>query len=203
MVINNNENGYEEEEITLQQAKNNLLYTTDSELSYESVIDLNQYIPRFEADVVYLHLKIIFGGSNDVDYFLENYANEYGNYTTQMLINYPLVDLDNYCNNSALDCSLIWNTSIEMVRILCKWGANNYTQHVNESILSDINLPKYRNYLRQYILTTNYNNITNDNRRQLKGSRNQNEFMAVLDEIGYINGTKHPPDNWIYPELIV
>jgi hypothetical protein len=162
---------------------------------------LNNTTPRFECDVVYLHQQIMFGTPNEVEHFLDNYCNIHGLYATCMFVNFPLQDIDNHSNITALECALTWNTDAQMVRVLYRWGANVHTPNIDGFFTNDRNLPPYRNYLRDYFTMANVENV--NNYPPVEGLRERDEFHGVLRELDYIVGEVAAPANWHMPERIL
>ena len=194
-----NDNNNNEQFTQLANAHNLLMNTVDPNLSLFDIRRLNNNQNEHVCDVLYLHLKIIFGGENDVDYFLHNYCNRNGIYATNVLVNYPLIDTENHVNITALDCATIWNTNVEKIRFLYKWGADISMPNVDGNYINNNNLIPYRNYLSRYVLREN---IQVNNYPTIRGLRIQNQFNATCTELDYLSGEVNPPNNWIRPERI-
>ena len=186
--------------LRLDEAKNHLLCTIDPNITRANVRLFNHNSTSFyESDLVYLHLLIIFKSPNHVENFLQDYCNVHGFYTTQMFINHPLLDIENNMNVSALDCALLWSTDPHMVRSLYRWGADTSIPNVHGRYIGDSELVPYRNYLSRYVLIEN---VDVTNYPPLRGRRNNNEFVRVIDESRIISGERVPPTGWIMPERI-
>lgn len=194
-------NRVNEAPIPLNNALNQMRNTINPNISLTNLRNLNNTTPHFECDVVYLHQQIMFGTPNEVEHFLDNYCNIHGLYSTCMFVNFPLQDIDNHSNITALECALTWNTDPQMVRVLYQWGANVHTPNIDGFFTNDRNLPPYRNYLRDYFTMANVENV--NNYPPVEGLRDRNEFHGVLRELDYIVGEVAPPANWHMPEQMV
>ena len=108
-----------EPEMWLNEARNVLLNTIDSNISLHAIRVLNQnVIPLYECDLVYLHLQIIFKSPNDVNLFLDNYSNLHGVYATQMFLNQPILDRDGNINVTPMQAAMLWSNDPNMLRVL-------------------------------------------------------------------------------------
>lgn len=194
-------NRVNEAPIPLNNALNQMRNVINPNISLTNLRHLNNTTPRFECDVVYLHQQIMFGTPNEVEHFLDNYCNIHGLYATCMFVNFPLQDIDNHSNITALECALTWNTDAQMVRVLYRWGANVHTPNIDGFFTNDRNLPPYRNYLRDYFTMANVENV--NNYPPVEGLRERDEFHRVLRELDYIVGEVAAPANWHMPERIL
>ena len=184
--------------LSLVQAKNYLLNTTDPSLSLLEVRNMNRNLCQFfECDLVYLHVQIIFKSSNEVDDFLAGYCDLHGLYATQMFVNHALLDGDELFNISPIDCAVMWTQDPQMIRVLYKWGADTSIPTINERINNNENsvLP-YRNYLSRYVLMEN---LIPSSFPPIRGRRIQNEFQGIINEVSYIQGILAPPQGWTHP----
>jgi len=194
-------NRVNEAPIPLNNALNQMRNVINPNISLTNLRHLNNTTPRFECDVVYLHQQIMFGTPNEVEHFLDNYCNIHGLYATCMFVNFPLQDIDNHSNITALECALTWNTDAHMVRVLYRWGANVHTPNIDGFFTNDRNLPPYRNYLRDYFTMANVENV--NNYPPVEGLRERDEFHRVLRELDYIVAEVAAPANWQMPERIL
>ena len=184
--------------LSLAQAKNYLLNTTDPSLSLLEVRNMNRNLCQlFECDLVYLHVQIIFKSSNEVDDFLAVYCDLHGLYATQMFVNHILLDGDELFNITPIDCAVLWTQDPQMIRVLYKWGADTSIPTINERVYNNENsvLP-YRNYLSRYVLMEN---LIPDYYPAIRGRRIQNEFQGIINEVSYIQGILPPPEGWTHP----
>lgn len=190
-----------EPHISLANALNILRNTISPQNSLYDVLRFNRdNVSEFECDLVYLHLQIIFATPHELNIYLDNYCNRHGLYATNMFVNYPLLDIENRCNVTPLDCATIWNRDPQKVRVLYRWGADVSVPNVNGRYINDGNLSPYRNYLSRYTLSEN---INVNNYPPLRGLRNQNEFYDTINEIEYLSGERGRPNNWFMPARIV
>jgi len=181
-------------------ALNLMVNTIDPSLSLSDLRHLNPaHNIEYEMDMVYLHLKIMFGETNELDNFLRNYCERMGIYATNMFVNFPLIDIENNQNMTPIDCATIWNTDIEKQRILYKWGADVSVPNVNGNYIGDNNLVPYRNYLSRYVLREN---IHVNNHPRVRGMRMDEDFVDTCRELEYLSGERNPPDNWHRPQRI-
>ncbi|MGI9554944.1 MAG: hypothetical protein ACR2M6_03130 [Vampirovibrionia bacterium] len=184
--------------LSLAQAKNYLLNTTDPSLSLLEVRNMNRNLCQFfECDLVYLHVQIIFKSSNEVDDFLAVYCDLHGLYATQMFVNHILLDGDELFNITPIDCAVLWTQDPQMIRVLYKWGADTSIPTINERAYNNENsvLP-YRNYFSRYVLMEN---LIPDYYPAIRGRRIQNEFQGIINEVSYIQGILPPPEGWTHP----
>jgi hypothetical protein len=182
--------------ITLAEAKNRFLTYVDNNLTINDLLNLNPTANRFEIDLVYLHLLMLFRTPNDVHMFLQNYAYQHGAYATNMFVNYPLIDMHNRRNITPLHCAIIWNSNPYLIRVLYEWGADiSYLNMNNVFPEEEINNLEYSNYLSNYRLS----NIDPNNFPVIEGRRNANEFSQSINEIQYISGENNAPHGWQMP----
>lgn len=190
-----------EQPIQFINARNMLLNTINPSLSLFDIRRLNPtHILEYELELVYLHLKIIFGEANEIDNFLHNYCERMGIHATNMFVNFPLIDIENNQNMTPFDCATIWNTNIEKQRILYKWGADISMPNVNGNYIGDDNLVPYRNYLSRFVLREN---IHVNNYPRIRGYRMEEDFADTCQELAYLSGERNPPDNWSLPHRIL
>lgn len=187
--------------INLANALNILRNTINPQISLYDVLRFNRNnVSEFECDLVYLHLQIIFATPHELNMYLDNYCNRRGLYATNMFVNYPLLDIENRCNITPMDCAVIWNRDPQKVRVLYRWGADVYVPNVDGRYINDGNVVPYRNYLSRY---TFRENIDANNYPPMRGLRNENEFYETINEINYISGERGHPNNWFMPARIV
>ena len=192
-------NDNNEPQISLMNARNILMNTIDPQISLFNIRRINNEVSQFEIDVVYLHIQIIFGDSANLNAYLDNYCNMHGIYTTQMFVNYPLMDTELQRNITSLDCAATWSVDPQMIRVLYRWGADVSISNVDGNYITDGELMPYRNYLSRYVLREN---VDTYNYPPLRASRMQHEFVNSLEEIEYIAGERIPPNNWVMPNRI-
>lgn len=179
-----------EANIWLNEVRNILLNTIDPNISLHTLRELNRNVYQlYECDLVYLHLRILFHTPNDVDQFLENYSNLHGVYATHMFVNHPLLNI----NIFPMDAAMQWTNDRHMLRVLYRWGANARTPDEN----MNMNVSPYRNYLSRYELMENIGN--NNNYPALRGLRIRNEFYEVSEENSFLSGREQPPNDWQMP----
>ena len=185
----------------LEEIKNQLRNVINPHISQFDIRVLNQNTtPYYEADLVYLHIQIMFADANQVDIFLRNYCNLHGFYATTMFVNHPLIDTENHMNVTPLDAATLWSDDPHMIRILYKWGADTSIPNANGHYMDDndnnMNMLPYRNYLSRYVLMEN---IDPHNYPPIRGRRIYNQFYNILNELRYITGSLIPPQHWITP----
>lgn len=191
-----------EDVIPLANALNQMRNFIIPELSVINLRNSNNTLPYFQCDVAYLHMQIMFSAPNDVNHYLENYSNIHGLYATRMFVNFPLQDVVNHVNVTALECALTWNTDPDMVRVIYSWGADLDTPNITGYFTNARNLTPYRNYLANFNLRPNLN-YNGNNYPPVRGLRNRNEFYAVFQEVEYLAGDQEPPIGWHMPERII
>ena len=188
-----------EPEMWLNEARNVLLNTIDSNISLHAIRVLNQnVIPLYECDLVYLHLQIIFKSPNDVNLFLDNYSNLHGVYATQMFLNQPILDRDGNINVTPMQAAMLWSNDPNMLRVLYRWGANPIVAEENINI-NNVVMPSYRNYLSRYELSENRGNY---NYPPLRGRRIRNEFYDIIQENLFLSRVVIPNNEWAMPERV-
>ena len=188
-----------EPEMWLNEARNVLLNTIDSNISLHAIRVLNQnVIPLYECDLVYLHLQIIFKSPNDVNLFLDNYSNLHGVYATQMFLNQPILDRDGNINVTPMQAAMLWSNDPNMLRVLYRWGANPIVAEENINI-NNVVMPSYRNYLSRYELSENRGNY---NYPPLRGRRIRNEFYDIIQENLFLSRVIIPNNEWAMPERV-
>lgn len=147
----------------------------------------------YEKHVYYLHFLIIFKEPRDVDFFLTEHTKKYGEYTTKMLINFPLISQT--ANNvvTALMCCAHWTNNPDMARVLYQWGADFSLMDINRKYPEETYGGPYYNHLVDYVGQGCY----------VLGYRSKNDFVDVAHEILYLSGERKPPDGWIIPNKMV
>ena len=183
--------------ISLNNAKNILSREINSGLSLNDIQNMNPNIMNFERDLLYLHIQIIYGSPESVYNFLQNYCNQHGFYTTQMFVNYSLIDAINTRSIRLVETCLLWSNNPQTLRVLYEWGADlsiyeNYPLFANT----------YRNNLAYYVLANNMHIINNIREYPLRGIRMMHQFDEIYDELNYILGDMEPPPNWVMPNRI-
>tara|TARA_A100001015_G_scaffold318228_1_gene437474 strand:+ start:5886 stop:6491 length:606 start_codon:yes stop_codon:yes gene_type:complete len=186
-----------EHEISLNQARNVLLNSIDSDITLHAIRVHNlNVISLYECDLVYLHLQIIFKSPNEVDLFLDNYSNLHGVYATQMFVNNPIWNENTNSFITPMNVAILWNNDPNMLRILYRWGANPIA---NEENVNNAIMPSYRNYLSRYQLSENRDNY---NYPLLRGQRIRNEFYLVNQENLLLSGAGIPNNEWVLPARV-
>lgn len=147
----------------------------------------------YEKHVYYLHFLIMFKEPKEVDNFLNDYTKKYGEYTTKMLINFPLISQT--ANNvvTALMCCAHWTNNPEMARVLYQWGADFSLMDINRKYPEETYGGPYYNHLVDYVGQGCY----------VLGYRSKNDFVDIAHEILYLSGERKPPDRWIIPNKMV
>ena len=143
----------------------------------------------YEKHVYYLHFLIMFKEPKEVDYFLSEYTKKYGEYTTKMLVNFPLISPT--ANNvvTSIMCCAHWTNNPEMVRVLYQWGADLSLMDINRKYPEETYGGPYYNHLVDYIGQGCY----------VIGYRSKSDFVDVAHEILYLSGERRPPENWVQP----
>lgn len=201
---------YQADYISLITAKNLLQHNlgiSDSPKVYiditfikESLGGNQERLPQFLMNVICLHLNIMFRPVSHVVRFLYYFTKAHGSMATELLVNYSVQDniLNQFSTNgfNALNVAILWTNSVEMVRILYKFGADISLVYSNGMFAEELHtyIPYY-NHFGNYFIYTNtafqYNHIW--------GYRLINDFTDVINQIRIICGEIQPPKDYIFP----
>lgn len=166
----------------------------------ESLEGNQEHLPKFLMNVICLHLNIMFRPVSHVVRFLYYFTKTHGSMATELLVNYNIQDniLNQFSTNgfNALNVAILWTNSVEMVRILYKFGADISLVYSNGMFAEELHtyIPYY-NHFGNYFIYTNtafqYNHIW--------GYRLINDFTDVITQIRIICGEIQPPNDYIFP----
>lgn len=166
----------------------------------ESLAGNQEHLPNFLMNVICLHLNIMFRPVSHVVRFLYYFTKAHGSMATELLVNYSVQDniLNQFSTNgfNALNVAILWTNSVEMVRILYKFGADISLVYSNGMFAEELHtyIPYY-NHFGNYFIYANtafqYNHIW--------GYRLINDFTDVITQIRIICGEILPPKDYIFP----
>ena len=180
---------------------NNSTIPIDTTFIKESLGSIHhESLPKFLINVICLHLNIMFRPTSHVLRFLYYFTKTHGSTATELLVNYSIQDniLNQFSTNgfNALNVAILWTNSVEMVRILYKFGADISLVYSNGMFAEELHtyIPYY-NHFGNYFTYTNtafqYNHIW--------GYRLINDFTDVITQIRIICGEILPPKDYIFP----
>jgi len=177
--------------ISLSEVKRCLTVDTKTD---SSKFFFNQTFSKnlFEKFSYYLHYIIMVKFPKDLSIFLENHYKSYGQYATEIFVNYPLVCMADKNIVTPLMCASMWTNDPVMVRILYQWGADFSLTDVNGRYPEEKYGTYYINHLNHIISHNNF----------ILGIRNHKDFTNIITEIKYITGESKPPSNWRLPSKI-
>lgn len=201
---------YQADYISLITAKNllqhNLGISSNPKVSIditfikESLGGNQERLPNFLMNVICLHLNIMFRPVSHVVRFLYYFTKAHGSMATELLVNYSVQDniLNQFSTNgfNALNVAILWTNSVEMVRILYKFGSDISLVYSNGMFAEELHtyIPYY-NHFGNYFIYTNtafqYNHIW--------GYRLINDFTDVITQIRIICGEIQHSKDYIFP----
>lgn len=143
----------------------------------------------YEKYSYYLHTLIIFKGHQAVYNFLNLHYKKYGQYATEMLVNYPFISQIDHNIITPLMCAMLWSKEREMIRTLYYWGADVSIQDVRGKYSEEKYGSYYVNHL-YAIIAPDYYTL---------GIRSLKVFLHVIEELKFIAGEDVPPAHWKLP----
>jgi hypothetical protein len=144
----------------------------------------------YEKYAYYLHSLIIFDTHDSVHKFLKYHFNNYGQYATELFVNYPLVSMIDKNIITPLMCAMLWTNNPQMIRVLYYWGADVSLHDVNGKYPEEKYGSYYVNHLNPFIGRDHF----------ILGIRNNHNFLLVNSELRYIAENDPPPLNWKPPQ---
>ena len=182
------------------EISDNLKVPIDITFIKESLGGNQERLPNFLMNVICLHLNIMFRPVSHVVRFLYYFTKAHGSMATELLVNYSIQDniLNQFSTNgfNALNVAILWTNSVEMVRILYKFGSDISLVYSNGMFAEELHtyIPYY-NHFGNYFIYANtafqYNHIW--------GYRLINDFTDVINQIRIICGEIQHPKDYIFP----
>ena len=137
----------------------------------------------------YLQTLIMLKNHQDVDIFLRKHFNSYGQYATEMLVNFPLVSHIDKNIVTPMICAMLWSVEPAMVRILYYWGADISIQDIDKKYPEEKYGSHYVNHMNAVIAPDFY----------VLGIRSVKQFVPIIEELKYISGELVHPKGWKPP----
>lgn len=179
--------------LNLEDVKNRLLMDTDAkkvELTFYYFMNHPSLSSRYEKYTAYLHYLIMFSTPKNVNSFLDEHYMSYGQYATQLFINYPFPSSIDRNVITPLMCAAMWCNNPEMARVLYSWGADFTATDLNGKYPEEKYGSYYVNHL-NHLLGFSYFII---------GLRSVKDFIPIIEEIRFLAGEKRPPPDWKPPD---
>jgi len=164
------------------------VFSEGSKLSY--FLDHKFSNNLFEKYAYYLHYLIMFRSVGSVNRFLNDHYLKFGQYATELFINYPLVSTIDKNVITPMMCASLWSNDPVMIRTLYYWGADISLADVHGKYPNEKYGSFYVNHLNPFIAPNFF----------VIGIRSLFDFVDVVHEINYIAKEETPPYGWEPPK---
>jgi hypothetical protein len=184
--------GFNNRVVSLDHAKELLLkdnHARGIDLTFTYFMTFPGIPTLHEKNVSYLHYLIMLSTPKNVNAFCQNHYNKFGEYATQMLVNFPLVSIADNNVVTAMMCAAMWSNNPDMARILFYWGADLSIGDINGKYPEEKYGSFYVNHL-NHLLAPNY---------FILGIRSIREFRDMGYELRILSGEIEPPMGWRWP----
>ena len=161
-----------------------------SDISYGYFMNHPALINKFERYLAYLHFLIMFTTPKNVHHLLKEHQSIYGDYATQMLINFPYICGIDKNVITPLMCAALWSNDPEMARVLCYWGADVSVTDINGKYPEEKYASYYVNHLNHLIAPNCF----------IMGLRTSKDFIEIYRELAFLTGSARDiPIGWRHP----